>query len=347
MALTTIVVGGVIVLLAWRRRCQPPTEPVRQTAVGRTAVVPTSVNYHFTRECNFACGFCFHTAKNSFVAKIEHAKQALTRLKEAGMRKINFAGGEPLLRKYREFLGELIRFAKEDLELESVSIVSNGSQLDKKIDEPWFAKYGPFIDVLAISCDSTDEKVNQTIGRAVGRAKQLDNLSRAKELCDEHGIKFKINSVCNKLTWFEDMNSLIDKLKPTRWKVFQVLVLQGENAGEDAKRNAETFAISDEQFDAFQQRHKHQACAVFESNDKMRNSYLILDEHLRFLDCSGGGKEPSGSILDVGVQAALSQAGFDQTMFVARGGVYDWSRKEPPPCNNGGGDIEDISISNY
>ena len=29
-----------------------------------------AVNYHFTRQCNFACGFCFHTAKTS------HEKQA-------------------------------------------------------------------------------------------------------------------------------------------------------------------------------------------------------------------------------------------------------------------------------
>ncbi|KAH3716536.1 hypothetical protein DPMN_059260 [Dreissena polymorpha] len=30
-------------------------------------VVPLSVNYHFTRKCNYTCGFCFHTAKTSFV----------------------------------------------------------------------------------------------------------------------------------------------------------------------------------------------------------------------------------------------------------------------------------------
>ena len=30
-------------------------------------VVPVSVNYHFTRQCNYSCGFCFHTAKTSYV----------------------------------------------------------------------------------------------------------------------------------------------------------------------------------------------------------------------------------------------------------------------------------------
>lgn len=45
---------------------------------------PTSVNYHFTRKCNYKCGFCFHTAKTSFVMPIEEAKRGLQLLKEAG-----------------------------------------------------------------------------------------------------------------------------------------------------------------------------------------------------------------------------------------------------------------------
>ena len=47
-------------------------------------IVPTSVNYHFTRQCNYKCGFCFHTAKTSFVLPIEEAKRGLKLLKEAG-----------------------------------------------------------------------------------------------------------------------------------------------------------------------------------------------------------------------------------------------------------------------
>lgn len=45
---------------------------------------PTSVNYHFTRKCNYKCGFCFHTAKTSFVLPLEEAKKGLRLLKEAG-----------------------------------------------------------------------------------------------------------------------------------------------------------------------------------------------------------------------------------------------------------------------
>lgn len=74
---------------------------VQQTPVGRTnrlktrtkdqkggsstqLTTPSSVNYHFTRQCNYKCGFCFHTAKTSFVVPIEEAKRGLRLLKEAG-----------------------------------------------------------------------------------------------------------------------------------------------------------------------------------------------------------------------------------------------------------------------
>ena len=35
---------------------------------------PLSVNYHFLRTCNYSCGFCFHTAKTSYVLPIEKVR---------------------------------------------------------------------------------------------------------------------------------------------------------------------------------------------------------------------------------------------------------------------------------
>lgn len=54
------------------------------------------------------------------------------------MEKINFSGGEPFIHDRGNYLGELVKFCKNELQLESVSIVSNGSL----IRETWFAKYG-------------------------------------------------------------------------------------------------------------------------------------------------------------------------------------------------------------
>lgn len=51
---------------------------------GSNSTIPRSVNYHFTRQCNYKCGFCFHTAKTSFVLPLDEAKRGLKILKEAG-----------------------------------------------------------------------------------------------------------------------------------------------------------------------------------------------------------------------------------------------------------------------
>ena len=47
---------------------------------------------------------------------------------------------------------------------------------------------------------------------------------------------------------------------------------------------------------------------------------------MRFLDCTKGRKDPSKSILDVGVVEAMKFSGFDEAMFLKRGGRYTWSK---------------------
>ena len=54
--------------------------------------------------------------------------------------------------------------------------------------------------------------------------------------------------------------------------------------------------------------------------------YIVHFFQMRFLDCSTGGKIPSKSILDVGVDNALKFSGFNGAMFLKRGGRYTWSK---------------------
>lgn len=49
---------------------------------------------------------------------------------------------------------------------------------------------------------------------------------------------------------------------------------------------------------------------------------------MRFLDCREGRKDPSKSILDVGVKEAICFSGFDEKMFKERGGKYVWSKAD-------------------
>ncbi|RAL17791.1 radical SAM enzyme [Aspergillus homomorphus CBS 101889] len=249
---------------------------------------PISVKYHFTRRCNKACGFCFHTESSSHIELMTNIKRRLALLQAAGMRKINFAGGEPFL--YPVQLGQMVDYCKEVLSLESVSIVTNGSKVTRR----FLARHGRNIDILAVSCDSFNESIDIAIGRGSGN--QVTKLYEIRDLCREYGIKFKINTVVCRLNFQEDMNQQVAELQPFRWKWFQVLLVDGENESEQRLRDARKFLIRDEEFAQFCDVHRH-------------------------------GRAPSSSILEV-VQKALECVYWDEKSFISKGGLYDWSRDQ-------------------
>ena len=78
----------------------------------------------------------------------------------------------------------------------------------------------------------------------------------------------------------------------------------------------------------------------------MRTSYILLDEYLRFLDCSSNKKIPTKPILEIGVQEAMKQSGFDSEMFRKRGGFYEWTKQDHVPissaCAQKSGSVVDI-----
>lgn len=289
--------------------------------------VPISVNYHFTRRCNKSCGFCFHTATTSRIEPLPNQKRALALLAAAGMRKINFAGGEPFL--YPKPLGAMLAYCKRELGLESVSIVTNGSL----VREAFLREHARDLDILAVSCDSFCEETNVAIGR--GEGDQVAQLYRIAGWCRKYGVLFKLNTVVNRLNVGEDMNGHVAALAPFRWKCFQVLIVEGENDSAERLRDGHRFVVSDEAFEGFCERHRGQGCLVPEPNRLMARSYLILDEYLRFLDRTG--RKPSRSILEVGVERALESVYWDEESFLERGGLYDWARPkgEKGGCGEG------------
>ena len=124
------------------------------------------VNYHFLRQCNYSCKFCFHQdiKDDTFVLPLEDAKRGLRLFKENGMTRINFSGGEPFLKA--KHLGQLCIFCKKELQIQ-VSIVSNGSLISRG----WMEKYASYVDVIAVSCDSFDPATLKAIGRGLPRDK--------------------------------------------------------------------------------------------------------------------------------------------------------------------------------
>ena len=108
-----------------------------------------------------------------------------------------------------------------------------------------------------------------------------------------------MNTVVCKLNWLEDMSAIIEELNPFRWKCFQVLLVGGENDEKSAKgrgKQFDKFRITDDQFEAFCERHRHLGDRFIpESNAVMAKSYLLLDEYMRFLDKGNGIEKTSRS----------------------------------------------------
>lgn len=286
-----------------------------------------SVNYHFTRQCNFNCGFCFHTQKTTYKLPIEDAIRGLKILKDYGVRKINFAGGEPFI--HPSYLGELIKICKEELKIEKISVITNGSLVKKD----FFEKFGKYIDVFGVSCDSFDKETNIKIGRGK-KGDNVRKLFEIRQLCKDYNIKFKLNTVVCNLNKDENMVENIKKLNPDRWKCFQVLMVRGENEDSSRLRDVTKFQISEEEFNNFIERHKEIECLIAEPNNTMKSSYLILDEEMRFLDKGDGEEICSESILKVGVEEALKNIKYDEEEFRKRKGDYLFENQIKSDCIN-------------
>jgi radical S-adenosyl methionine domain-containing protein 2 len=324
-----------------RRACMAPV-----CAAPPPRALPPSVfkvNYHFTRRCNFGCGFCFHTASSSHVLPLADAQRGLALLADAGMRAVNFAGGEPFLEAGGLHVGELARFCKRTLRLPFVSVITNGSL----VTQDWLGRYGDCLDVLGVSCDSFHEPTNVALGRRALRhggggddgVPHAERVARLAAWCRAARLPLKLNTVVTAQNAGEDMRAHVAALGLGRWKLFQCLLLDGENAGAGALRRGAAFTVADDAFAAFVARHvtedgllrAAQASAAsqpavrvaVEDNTAMQSSYLVLDERMRFLNCAAGSKQPGPSLLDVGVAAAVRSAGFDEGAFLARGG--DWA----------------------
>ena len=113
------------------------------------------------------------------------------------------------------------------------------------------------------------------------------------------------------------------------------LIVTGENDNEQRKRDARKFLVTDKQWQRFCDKHNHLDCFVPESNALMKDSYLILDEDMCFLDKGDGQEVKSDSILKVGVKKAMAQVKWDQNAFVKRGGFYDWTKTSEGGCGDG------------
>jgi radical S-adenosyl methionine domain-containing protein 2 len=236
----------------------------------------------------------------------------LRHLREAGTRKVTFVGGEPTLVKS---LPSLVRFADE-LGMASM-IATNGTGLtDQLLDQlapPLTNRAHP--GAVKFSLDSGIGSVEKALGRGTGHHVEL-LLNRAAAV-RARGIPLMVNTVVTALNWQEEMHDILGELGPIeRWKVLQVLRIEGQN-----DREWDSLKVTTDQFWQFVDRHRDLK-PIPEDNNAMTESYVMVDPLGRFFQNTGGRHNFSRPILEVGVEAALSDVRWDRAKFLARGGSY-------------------------
>jgi radical S-adenosyl methionine domain-containing protein 2 len=281
-----------------------------------------SVNFHLWEPCNMRCKFCFATfkdVKQTILPKghlpKDKAIEIVLQLAKIGFEKITFAGGEPCLCPW---LSELIETAKK-VNLTTM-LVTNGSELTDEFLEI----NKNHLDWIAISIDSLDPETNISSGRAIKGSKplQLEDYKMIIDRVKKYEYGLKINTVINSKNVYEDMSEFIRYAKPSRWKLFQVLPIKGQN-----DLNIKDFKIEESQFQTFLDTHnelRYITTIISESNDQMNGSYAMVDPAGRFYDNEKGEHNYSQPILEIGAHNAIEQVNYNYQKFVTRGGIYKW-----------------------
>ena len=293
------------------------------TPIRMEASLPAAVNWHFWPWCNYGCTFCF--AQFDDLPKIDRLPKEIAlrvpkQLAMAGAKKITFVGGEPTMCPY---LPELLKDSK-DVGL-TTCIVSNGTGLD----ETFLAENHELVDWIGLSIDASNDEIHAKIGRGMRkdlRDSRSQHLVQAMEVwkrCQSYGIKMKLNTVVCTHNVSDDMTDLVLELRPTRWKIFQVLRVDGQN--DDMIDELE---ISTAAFDDWLARHEHVqdygVQFVPESNDFIRGSYAMLDALGRFYSNIDGSHNYGPALTEVGVLRAWNSVQFLEDRFIERGGEYEW-----------------------
>lgn len=266
------------------------------------------VNLHYTFYCNYKCTFCHsHFFDSRTGGKISLDKwKKIIKLLSPYCKRINFAGGEPLFHKTE--VGELMRYTSEsDL---IATVITNGIYLT----EEWIGSYGPYLRAIGLSCDSAVEEVQKELKRGNGRhvAETIERFKLIHAFNQRGGnILPKINSVVTSLNYQEDMSDFVLSTGATRWKIFQVLPIMGENDAHWAD-----LLITEAQFREFCDRHIHLNQngieVVPENNDELIDTYVMVDPEGRFFSNRGNKYTYSSPIYEIGVEEGLKQIGFRQ-----------------------------------
>lgn len=234
-------------------------------------IKPNVVNFHFVDYCNYHCCYCFVKKANrmtsflNIVNIVDNIAEYFKNLKVRG--RINLVGGEIFMCSYLQQIIDYIY--SKDID---VSIVTNGYLLTKEFIERNKTK----ICCIGISVDSLNLETNKLIGRCFN--KQTLDKNKLINLCEiikSNNIKLKINYCLSKFNYAEDISKFIEIIKPDRFKIFQMTVIDSING------KCKNMQLSNKEFEECCNKYKYMN-PIIEHEEEMKSSYLMIDSDGNF-----------------------------------------------------------------
>ena len=155
----------------------------------------------------------------------EEGLVVLASIADAGVKKINFVGGEPMLHPHlKAWIIEAKRLGM------TTSIVSNGTRMSRA----WLEEMKPHLDWLGLSIDASNDALHAIMGRGrrgeikQGTSRHLERCERVLADAKAIGYGIKLNTVVSSVNIDDDMSAFIRRVEPTRWKIFQALPIAGK-----------------------------------------------------------------------------------------------------------------------
>lgn len=280
----------------------------------RSTLVPEVVNLHVTSVCNLHCKYCFGQFPE--IARPPPKtdwRRVIAAIHAAGVRRVNFSGGEPTLVPE---LVELLRLARS-LGL-STSIVTNGKKLTDQVIA--------LCDAVALSVDSDSEDINSALGRTTrdSSGSYLQVIRLLANRVHAAGKVLKVNTVITRFNVHQDLRSLYRSLRPAKVKLLQFRKVVGENEARAAE-----LEVTREEFEAFverQQSLRDEGIWVQEESEAMiAATYVMVNPEGRlFQHCADNRHRLSRSVAEVGLLEAMRDVdGYDRAEFEKRGGHID------------------------
>jgi radical S-adenosyl methionine domain-containing protein 2 len=197
-----------------------------------------SVCWDITGNCNENCPFCFRDRSRKEL-DIDSALTVIEKLSNYGIKKLTFAGGEPLLVNHLDILLSQVKFYGIQ-----TSLTTNGILLEKQWD-----KIIPNCDWITFSLDASNPELQAAMGRDKSHFDRIIYL--IEKITQTTRINIKINTVATRknINNILDLANIVKELPIKRWKIIRFYGIRGS-----AKENISTFDINDKDFNTLKEK---------------------------------------------------------------------------------------------